>query len=266
MSGGFRTAVGFLTRIPVRHHEVTSEQMGAAVGWFPAVGAVIGLVTGTVFAAGAWLLPGPAAASLALVVSALLTGGFHEDGLADVADAFGGGYSSDDVRRILKDSRHGTFGVLALVSSFGVKAACLAVFEPWTGLVVLVAAHVGGRALAVGLMGRSAPASGDGLGSSYLSAVSARPVLAATASGLVVVALGLGAWSVVAVVGGVAAVVLMRRLSYRRLGGVVGDVLGATEQLGEIVILAVAASMVGGRWAPLDPVSLGGLVGWSSWT
>ncbi|MFI5302270.1 MAG: adenosylcobinamide-GDP ribazoletransferase, partial [Polyangiales bacterium] len=121
---GVRAAFVFLTRIPVGGFPYSPEDWRWAVAHFPFVGAVVGALTAIVFVA---LLPvgAFAAAILAFGASALITGAFHEDGLADTSDALGGGYTREKVAAILKDSRVGTFGASALVVSFVGRAALL---------------------------------------------------------------------------------------------------------------------------------------------
>jgi adenosylcobinamide-GDP ribazoletransferase len=121
---GGRAAIVFLTRVPVGGFPYVTEDFRWAAAWFPAVGAAIGLVMAAVLAVAAPL--GPTVASwLAIGASLLVTGGFHEDGLADTADALGGGYTADRVLEILKDSRIGAFGGMALVVSLSLRAALM---------------------------------------------------------------------------------------------------------------------------------------------
>ena len=111
---GLRCAIIFLTRIPVGGDGYRDEDWRWSTGWFPIVGLLIGLLLAFI-----WWLCTPAltpwvVASLALGISQLITGGFHEDGLADTADALGGAYTTDKILIILKDSRVGAFGAMAL--------------------------------------------------------------------------------------------------------------------------------------------------------
>src|SRR5262249_57362946 len=118
----FLGAVGFLTRVPV--------PAGACVApdpvFFPLVGGLIGLVTGAVIWAASHLWPMPLAVLIGLAAEAVLTGAFHEDAVADCCDGFGGGWSREDVLRIMKDSRIGSFGVLGLALALLLRAGCLA--------------------------------------------------------------------------------------------------------------------------------------------
>ena len=236
-----RQAWAFLTRLPGGAHPETDRELGRSVPWFPAVGAVVGALSGGVY----WALHGPLggqlAAVLALAAGAVATGAFHEDGLADTADALGG---TNRARRleIMKDSRVGAFGVLALVLSTLVRVFAVSSLAAADGLVALVVAHMVGRATAVALMVAAPAASGTGLGHSYTAHLPrAWTAVAVIVSFVVAVGLGLvGAVSLAAAIVAVAAVGLVAR---RAFGGITGDVLGAAEQLAEMAVLMTAASL-----------------------
>ena len=237
-----RRAWAFLTRLPGGAHPETDRELGRSVPWFPIVGAVVGALSGAVY----WALHGPLGALLAAVLAgaagAVATGCFHEDGLADTADALGG---TDRERRlaIMKDSRVGVFGVLALVLSTLVRVSAVSSLAPTDGLVALVVAHMLGRAMAVAMMGLAPAAAGAGLGHSYAAhlprawtAVAVVIVSAATA--------GLGLPGVVSLVAAAAGAALVALVAWRAFGGTTGDVLGATEQVAELAVLVSAAALV----------------------
>ena len=238
-----RRAWAFLTRLPGGLHPNSDRELGRSVGWFPAVGAVVGALSGALY----WALHGPLGAPIAAVVaiaaSAATTGGFHEDGLADTADALGG---STRARRleIMKDSRLGAFGVLALVLSTLVRVFAVSSLAPVDGLVALVVAHMLGRSTAVATMVLVPAAGNSGLGHSYTEhLVRAWTTVAVIASSAVAASLGpAGAVSVLGAAAGAVAVVLIAR---RAFGGTTGDVLGAIEQVGEMAVLVAAAGLVG---------------------
>ena len=240
-------AWAFLTRLPGGAHPSNDAELQRAVPWFPVVGAAVGALGSAVYALllGA---PGEAvspvtAAALTFVVTALVTGGFHEDGLADSFDALAGGRDAAHRLSILKDSRHGTFGVLALVTVTLIKVSALSDLAGWTAASALVVAHGGGRSAAVVLMGIAPVARPDGLGADYARRLPRRVPMVAVACGGFLLAGLFGPWAgvVVAVllvtVGGVG---LWAR---RRIGGVTGDVLGAAEQVAECVILVCAGAL-----------------------
>lgn len=240
----------FYTRLPTerltRAAFAREERSLADAQWAaPVVGLGIGLavavVLGLALAAG---LPAGAAAVLALGAGILLTGALHEDGLADVADGFGGGKDRQGKLAIMKDSRNGTFGTLALGLSLLARwstLAALAGFGWGTATLALIAAHAASRALLPSFMNRVGPARSDGL-SAGLGRVGSEIALVALAVGAVLVLpLGFFAalWSVILL----AALFLGAEwLCRRQIGGHTGDVLGALQQCGEIIVLFAAAA------------------------
>jgi adenosylcobinamide-GDP ribazoletransferase len=218
------------------------------------VGAGVGLVVGVVYAGGRELLPPLPAATVAVVAGVGLTGAFHEDGLGDTADAFMGHHDRDGTVRILKDPRLGTFGVLAVAASLLLRVGAVAALAPGPALAALPAAHALSRAAAVATMTALPAAAETGLGASYALALSRRRALAGAAAGLAVALALLGVTALWAAAAAAVAAALLGRLAVRRIGGVTGDVLGAVQQLGEMLTLvaAVAAAQTG-RWG--SPVS-----------
>ena len=162
-------AAQFLTRLPIRLN--AAPDLAAAVPWFPAVGAVIGAVVGGLAAGLMELVPSPIAAVVAVMVGVMITGAFHEDGLADTADAMGG-FTPERRREILKDSRHGSYGVSAMVGTILTRGLCVAALGPAVAFAGLVAAHALGRGGAVGVIGFAPPAPVDGLGADYARGLS----------------------------------------------------------------------------------------------
>ncbi len=241
-----RVAGSFLTRVPL--HVDGEIDMARATPWFPGVGLMIGVAGAAVFAAADEVLPSGPAASLALVATALITGAFHHDGLADIADGFGGGWDREQRLAILKDSRHGTYGVVSLVLLIAVQWSALASLpRPWA-IAGLICAHMLGRAAILGVLLAARPARPEGLGTDY-SAGLRRP--ACLAAMLVAIALGAvlaGPWIGVPVLLVAVTSLTVVALAYRKIGGISGDVLGATEQLGEaVVLLGIAAIADTGR-------------------
>jgi adenosylcobinamide-GDP ribazoletransferase len=251
---GLLGAVSFLTRVPVGVGVREPRELAASVPWFPLVGAGVGLAVGGVYLGARQLLPPLPAATLAVVAGVGLTGAFHEDGLADTADAFGGHHDREGTVRILKDPRLGTFGVLAVAASLLLRAGAVAALPPGAALAALPAAHALSRAAAVWVM-TSFPAAGEtGLGASYVLALSRRRALVGVAAGLAVALVLAGTTAVWAGAAAAMAAVPLARLATRRIGGVSGDVLGAVQQLGELaVLLAAAATVTTGTWG--SPVS-----------
>jgi adenosylcobinamide-GDP ribazoletransferase len=241
----FAIATAVLTRLPVGI-EVPGEQGAiAAAGWaFPLVGAGIGGLAALVFLVAQLLgCGGAVAAWLALLAVVALTGAFHEDGLADTADGFGGGRDRAAKLAIMRDSRHGSFGILALVFSIGLRAAALATIGDAIHLgLALVAAHAASRGALPAMMHVLAPARPDGLGFTAGRPSRAVALVAALIGGAIALAaLGPGRGAL-ALLLAIAAIALMAVLARRQIGGYTGDVLGAFQQIGEIVMLLVAAA------------------------
>src|SRR5262252_5927360 len=139
----FKTAVAFLTRLPMPHPQgAMPPNFVRAHRMFPAVGALIGAAIGLFcLALRASGLPDLAAAALALGAGMILTGGLHEDGLADVADGFGGGRDIAAKLDIMRDSRLGTYGAMILLVSFAAKLSALAALPVAAAVPALIAAH-----------------------------------------------------------------------------------------------------------------------------
>ena len=242
--GYFHGAVQFLTRLPVPHLDgFAPEWLDRGVKYFPLTGILVGAICAAVLLAASALWSGVLPALLAVAAGIAATGAFHEDGFADFFDAMGG--ATREARlTIMKDSRLGTFGVLALGMAIALKVYALAALAPAVAAGALVAAHAGGRFAAVSVM-PFLPYAGD------MSAAKAKPLATnITAFGLAVAAFfGLApAWllplkaALVACLTGFAAASFIAWRAKRLLGGFTGEVLGAIEQSYEIAfLLAVAA-------------------------
>ena len=169
---GLLGAIQFLTRVPIRLSE--PPELIRCVPWFPVVGGLIGLVVGGLAAGFAELVPMSVAAAVAIVAGVMITGAFHEDGLADTADAFAGGWTREERLRILDDPLHGSYGVTALCGTIVVRILSVAALGPAAAFAGLVAAHALGRSAAVGAMTALPLATTDGLGAGYASGLSRR--------------------------------------------------------------------------------------------
>lgn len=240
---GFRLALAFLTRLPGGAHPDDSAAVSRGVAWFPAVGAVVGSIVAIVYVALDAVVPATTAAALAVGAAAVVTGALHEDGFADSLDALSGGRDAQHRLEILRDSRHGTFGVLGLVVLTLVKVSALASLDGSAAAAALIAAGALGRGGAVGVMGWAHPASGEGLGASYLRSLRRQDVIAGLGLALLVGVLSLGAVVAVAAALASAGAVVVALWARRRIGGVTGDVLGAAEQVGECVVLVLMSAL-----------------------
>ncbi|KGD94452.1 MULTISPECIES: adenosylcobinamide-GDP ribazoletransferase [Rhizobium/Agrobacterium group] len=245
-------SVGFLSRLPVpdRFFRGHDGSISRAVRAFPVAGLVIAALPAFILlflASGDALL----AALIALALMSLMTGALHEDGLADTADGLGGGRDRDQALAIMKDSRTGAYGVVALILSFGLRAAALAALArhapPAAALALLAAAAVS-RAVMVAHWQALPPARENGVAAGAgLPEESARN-LALLIGGVVallllVPALGLPKTLLALIVAALAAFGFTR-LVRRKLGGHTGDTIGATQQFSEIAMLATLALVI----------------------
>ena len=274
----FLLAIQFFTRIPLTGRLAdwvgySPAMLRASAGHFPGVGVVVGaLVAGLTALLLAWLPPSPftplVAAVLGTVFSVMVTGGFHEDGLADVADGLGGSSDRERALVIMKDSRVGAFGVLAVVLALLAKVSLLALIgsvNPRWMVLGIFAAHVVSRTWPL-LLIRLMPHVGDAAGSKskpLADQISIRSLVAAGIWCFIAIApvfIGFTAMDIgviqrweaavliplfAAVLASGLAFVYMGRLLWRRLQGFTGDGLGATQQVCEIafylgLVLALA--------------------------
>lgn len=240
MINGFLGAAQFLTRVPIRLQ--SEPEMTATVPWFPVVGGLIGAAIGGVAAGMMELVPASVAAAVAIIFGLALTGAFHEDGLADTADALGG-WTPQQRREILKDSRHGSYGVAALCASIVLRIICVATLGPATAFAGLVAAHTLGRGAAVGVMGSFRGLPDAGLGAEYSRSLSRSAAVIGVAGSIAIAVLAAGWWaaplSAIAMVGALIVALIARRA----FGGISGDILGAVEQFGECLVLIVVTGL-----------------------
>jgi adenosylcobinamide-GDP ribazoletransferase len=243
-----RIGILFCTRLPLASASGLEGQDMARASWaMPVAGAIVGLFGAFIYSLAARLGVAPlSAAILGLAGTVLVTGALHEDGLADTADGFGGGNSSERKLEIMRDSRIGTYGVCALATSLGLRWSSLAILaDPLPVTTALIAAHTSARAALPIFMRLVPPARKDGLS----AAARAPPwgsVAAAAGVGLVGLAIGLGPLGLLI---GLALLLLagylLGSLTMKQIGGQTGDVLGALEQGCEVLILLAAATMYG---------------------
>jgi adenosylcobinamide-GDP ribazoletransferase len=238
-----KTSVAFMTRLPIPRDAATSGDDLARASWaFPIAGLVIGLIGALTYVVAYkfGLRPWPSAA-LSLAATIVATGCLHEDGLADTADGFGGGATRERKLEIMRDSRIGTYGVCALTLSILIRAGVLAsLADPRTVAFALIAAHGAARAILPPFMVLLPSARSDGLSHAAGQPAQDR-VLIAGALGILILTIVLGLLpGLIALVLLAAAIAAMAWLSSVQIGGQTGDVLGALEQVGEIIVLLVA--------------------------
>lgn len=234
----FVLAVQFLTRIPIpAGGAYTPERLAAAPRYFPLVGAGVGALCALLFWATQATLGTNVAVLIALSAGLLITGAFHEDGLADTFDGLGVS-TKEKMLTVMRDSRIGTFGTAALVAVLALKAAALMTLPPLAVIYALVIAHGLSRLSAVLVIASSRYVREHGTGKPTADGIDTTALGIAVGTGallLVLLALGTTAYAALyAAAGALAGHVLMRALFERRLGGYTGDTLGAVQQLSEL--------------------------------
>ncbi len=244
-------ALRFLSRIPLpalrtEDAPFAAPPLARIAYAIPLAGGVIGLVGGVVLMVAHGLgFPPFLAATLAVTALVMTTGAFHEDGLADTADGFGGGRDRASRLTIMRDSRIGTYGGCALALSILLRVAALETLLEWAGpgraALVLAAAGAASRAAGLFLMQSLPPARLDGAGASAGVPgpdAAARAVMVATLVTSVILILTLGVSAAFAgLIAPALAWLVMHRLARRLIGGQTGDVAGATQQVAEIAFL-----------------------------
>jgi adenosylcobinamide-GDP ribazoletransferase len=239
-----KVALAFLTRLPAREvRPWGAADLAASVPWFPVVGALVGLAGAIAYALAIWAgLPPLPAATVALGATIWLTGALHEDGLADVADGFGGGRTRDDKLAIMRDPRIGSYGALALVLALLARAGALAALaEPLAVAAALIAAGTVSRAALPVIMTALPQARLDGLAASAGQPHPLRAAAAVLIAALLALLL-LGGTALAALVAGALGVLAVALLARRQIAGYTGDVLGAVQQLAEIGVLFAAVA------------------------
>jgi adenosylcobinamide-GDP ribazoletransferase len=246
MLRSFTIAWHFLTAVPLhaRCHEATPQQLARSMAWFPVVGTVLGgVLAGADFVLSA-TLPPSILNVLLIALLVLLTGGLHVDGLADSVDGIAGGRTPTDRLAIMRDARIGAIGATGLMLALGLRYAGLLAVPQADRLAVLLCMPALGRwAMVVTAFSMPYARPEGGLAHPFLQQLSAREVLAAT-----IVALGALFWFFGArglVVSAVIAMIArsIAALSRRLLGGITGDVLGAANEIAEIVFLIAITAM-----------------------
>ena len=230
------TAFQFLTRIPMPTVTFAVDSLSRAVKFFPLVGLVVGF--GAVLLQKLLLshLGRPLMALVVLIYFVLITGCFHEDGLADTADGFGGGSNRDQILVILKDSRIGSYGATALVVSLLARYLLLASLPLEHFAAYVISAHVLCRWSSLPLSYFLAPAGEQGQGARIAKLTSLSSLIFGSVFSLAIVVFALR-WSAVApLLVTMLAVALSGWFYFRKIGGVTGDCFGATNQLAEIAV------------------------------
>ena len=232
----FAAAVQFMTRIPVPSFHFDNDLVLGGAKFYPLVGALVALGAIAIERGLQMHLPASIVAIVVLTYLVVITGGFHEDGLADTGDALGGGWTRERMLTIMHDSRIGSFGTLAVCLSLLARWALLSVMPSERFPLYMLAAHVLSRWSTLPLGTLLDSARGDGLGAKLAHKISPASAAIGTLLAFAIVGWALKSQALIPI----AAVSLITMLSgwyYRsQIGGVTGDCFGATNQLSEIAV------------------------------
>jgi adenosylcobinamide-GDP ribazoletransferase len=232
----FLTAVMFFTKIPCpKWVDHSPEFLNESARYFSLVGIIVGVVGAVIFWGFDFLFPQSIAVLVSMLATIWLTGAFHEDGLADMFDGFGGGWTKEDILSIMKDSRIGTFGVTGLVGILALKFTSLNELQaqviPW----LLIAGHASSRFFATTLIITHDYVRGE--------PSKAKPVAKQMSQGSVAISAIFGllplllvphSWIWLALVPMVGVLMYLGRFFNKWIGGHTGDCSGATQQLTEV--------------------------------
>ena len=249
----FLGTVSFFTRIPVRLKEINQEDLDRSLRYFPFLGCLLGSISALLF----FLIQEPLGIDPALIISiaicVLLTGALHEDGLADFADGFGGGYTKEKILEIMKDSRIGTFGAIALIFIFTLKFSLLKNLSISTIPVAIVIAQGLSRITACSLTWRLSYARET---ASYAGQLLKNPqrrmdIVVQCLTGVIIFYFLPFQLSI-----GLLTIMFLFHFFFSRwilkwIGGYTGDCLGAAQQISEVLILAAVATFQGTQNLPI---------------
>ncbi|TXG87481.1 MAG: adenosylcobinamide-GDP ribazoletransferase [Rhodocyclaceae bacterium] len=231
----FFGAIRFFTRLPVPAWVGHSpEALNHSARYFPLVGIVVGLIAALVFAATSFLLPKTLAVLFAMAATIHVTGAFHEDGWADMVDGFGGGWTRERALEIMKDSRIGSFGAVALVLMLLGKFVALIELDALLVAPALIAGHAFSRLCSTTLLHFLDYAREEGKAKPLATRISLGELLCATAFGCVALLMLPPTAAICGVAFALAATAVLAAKIHGRLGGYTGDCLGATQQLAEL--------------------------------
>ncbi len=246
----FFIALQFYTRLPIpRWVGFEAEWLPHASRYFSAIGIVVGAITAATYTLAAMLWSQPIAVLLSIIAGIYLTGALHEDGFADVCDGFGGGFTSERVLEIMKDSRIGAYGAIGIGLLLALKWLALSGLPAHHVMTVLLVAHPLSRLAPAAMMWKLSYIRGQGKAKPLAQMSTAEFFIAAAFALLPAVLFGLLGWLPWngIIIGALAAAIAsgwLARLFVRRIGGFTGDCLGTVQQVSEVVFyLALLAAV-----------------------
>jgi len=242
MSRLFFATLSFMSRLPVPQRwsqGLDLDRYVSGVITFPVIGLLLGAISGLVFMVVQAWCGIPLAAFFAVLALALLTGGFHLDGLADTCDGIFSARRREKMLEIMRDSRLGTHGGLALIFVLLAKVLTMSelALRDTPMLAAIAATCIAGRSASVLLMYRHRYAREEGLGNLFIGKITFRQTWLTLVIGGALIAALLGMHGLRALLVAVVGVFIIGQLLKRTLGGQTGDTLGAGIELGEVIFL-----------------------------
>ncbi|GFP74124.1 adenosylcobinamide-GDP ribazoletransferase [Clostridium fungisolvens] len=237
----FILIIQFMTRIPINLSlEVKREDFADAVRYFPLVGLIIGAIDLLIYIITCKLFHGMLPVVFTMISHIIVTGGLHLDGLSDTADGIFSGRSKDKILEIMKDSRVGTFGVLALVALMLLKFSAIEELSRVNIYSALLISPVISRTLTTLLMYKRRYArEKEGLGDLFIGKISTLTFSIALALGIIITLAVGRTYGLIVIVIGFIFTVCFRSYIEKRLDGITGDILGASVELNEVLVLVV---------------------------
>ena len=233
----------FMTRLPSPVKLQWSEaELASSTPWFVAVGTVVGIIAAIAWQIGFHIWSQEIAALFAITASVLATGAFHEDGLADSADGIGGAFEIEKKLTIMRDSRIGTYGSVALILTIITKFSAISLLDPGTAAGIIVGAHMLGRWTSVPLIKYNDYVREQGTGKPFASMVTTNNVICSSVAALVLSVMCFGSMTVIVLPVVLTGLWLAQRYVRRKLGGITGDVLGAVNSLTELLVYLIMSS------------------------
>jgi adenosylcobinamide-GDP ribazoletransferase len=253
---GLLAALEFLTRLRMRRRPSGDMRaVAAAQGWFPAVGLVLGAFLLGLDLLASRALPVASVDVLLVVALAALTGGLHLDGLGDTADGLLGGRDRDERLAIMRDPHAGSFAVIAIVSVLALKWAGLAATPRAVRFEAILLAPCLARFAMVAAAAAFPYARDEGMGAAFHDAARPVPVIIAGATAAATAVALLGAGGLIAVAFALCCALAAGACARRSIGGVTGDVYGATAEITEAGLFLLVAALASRGW--LHPLLLG---------
>lgn len=232
-------ALGFFTKIPLpKNVDFEKVKQGEATLFLPVVGLIVGAFSALMFIGSIFLFPLPVAVAFSLIASLYITSAFHEDGLADMIDGFGGGWTKERILEIMKDSSIGTYGVIALVCSIGLKYLVLVNIPIEIIPITIIAGHTFSRSMAVSLMyNLNYSRTGNSKSQSVIKKLSAKEMLSVILFGVLTFFLFNNHFIFLIILPSVIVRGYLFSLYKKWIDGYTGDCIGAAQQIFEVVFL-----------------------------